>query len=164
VRAGHAAIAPLSSPPFRRYLLGQLPSLTGSWAQVVALSWWVVGLSPKALGWVIALQFLPSLVLGQWFGVVADRHDRRRLLMLAEGGLGLVAAAYALASVAGLLTLPVIYVLATAWGVINALDTPARWHWCRRWSRSRSRPWSTRPSPDARRSSGTRSPPSPPAA
>ena len=126
MRAGRAAVGPLSSPPFRRYLLGQLPSLTGSWAQVVALSWWVESLDPKALGWVIALQFLPSLVLGPWFGVVADRHNRRRLLMLAEGGLGLVAAAYALASLAGVLTLPVIYGLATAWGVINALDTPAR--------------------------------------
>jgi len=126
VRAGGAAVAPLSAPPFRRYLLGQLPSLTGSWAQVVALSWWVESLDPKALGWVIALQFLPSLVLGPWFGVVADRHNRRRLLMLAECGLGLVAAAYALASLAGVLTLPVIYGLATAWGVINALDTPAR--------------------------------------
>jgi MFS family permease len=126
VRAGRRAVAPLSSAPFRRYLLGQLPSLTGSWAQVVALSWWVESHDPKALGSVVALQFLPSLVLGPWFGVVADRHDRRRLLMLAESGLGLVAVAYALASQAGVLTLPVIYVLATAWGVINALDTPAR--------------------------------------
>ena len=121
-----AAVAPLSSPAFRRYLAGQLPSVTCSWAQVVALSWVVVGLDRRALGWVVALQFLPSLVLGPWFGAVADRHDRRRLLMLAESGLGLVALAYALTSAAGVLTLPMIYVLATAWGVINALDTPAR--------------------------------------
>ncbi len=124
--AGHTAVAPLSSPSFRRYLLGQFPSLTGSWAQVVALSWWVESRDARALGWVVALQFLPSLVLGPWFGVIADRHDRRRLLILAECGLGLVAAAYALASLAGMLTLPVVCVLATAWGVINALDTPAR--------------------------------------
>jgi len=126
VRTIRAAVAPLNSAPFRRYLLGQVPSLSGSWAQVVALSWQVESLDPKALGWVVALQFLPSLVLGPWFGVVADRHDRRRLLMLAECGLGMVAAAYALASLTGVLSLPVIYVLATAWGVINALDTPAR--------------------------------------
>jgi MFS family permease len=121
-----AAVAPLSSPAFRRYLAGQLPSVTCSWAQVVALSWVVVGLDQRALGWVVALQFLPSLVLGPWFGAVADRHDRRRLLILAESGLGLVALTYALASTAGVLTLPLIYVLATAWGIINALDTPAR--------------------------------------
>jgi MFS family permease len=121
-----AAAAPLGSRAFRRYLSGQLPSVTCSWAQVVALSWVVVELDRRALGWVVALQFLPSLVLGPWFGAVADRHDRRRLLMLAESGLGLVALAYALMSAADVLTMPVIYVLATVWGVINALDTPAR--------------------------------------
>jgi MFS family permease len=120
------AVAPLRSPAFRRYLAGQLPSVTCSWAQVVALSWVVVQLDRRALGWVVALQFLPSLALGPWFGAVADRHDRRRLLMLAESGLGLVALAYAVASAADVLTLPVIYVLAAVWGVINALDTPAR--------------------------------------
>jgi MFS family permease len=100
--------------------------VTCSWAQVVALSWVVVELDRRALGWVVALQFLPSLVLGPWFGAVADRHDRRRLLILAESGLGLVALAFTVASSADVLTLPVIYVLAAAWGVINALDTPAR--------------------------------------
>ena len=90
-----AAAAPLASPAFRRYLAGQLPSVTCSWAQVVTLSWVVVQLNPRALGLVVALQFLPSLVLGPWFGAVADRHDRRRLLILAESGLGLVALAYA---------------------------------------------------------------------
>ena len=120
------AVAPLTSPEFRRYIAGQLPSVTCSWAQVVALSWVVVRLDRQALGWVVALQFVPSLVLGPWFGAVADRHDRRRLLMLAEFGLGLVAAAYASAAAAGALTMPLIYLLASAWGVINALDTPAR--------------------------------------
>jgi MFS family permease len=94
--------------------------------QVVTLSWVVVELNRRALGLVVALQFVPSLVLGPWFGAVADRHDRRRLLMLAESGLGLVAVGYALASASGALTMPLICVLATAWGIINALDTPAR--------------------------------------
>jgi MFS family permease len=124
--SGRTAVAPLRSPAFRRYLAGQLPSVTCSWAQVVALSWVVIGLDRRALGWVVALQFLPSLVLGPWFGVIADRHDRRLLLMIAESGLGLVALAYALASVSGMLTMPVVYLLAAIWGVINAADTPAR--------------------------------------
>lgn len=122
----HPAAAALRTPAFRRYLLGQLPSITCSWAQVVALSWVVVGLDPGALGWVVALQFVPSLLLGPWFGAIADRHDRRRLLMLGEAGLGLVALSYALVSATGGLQLPMIYLLATAWGVLNALDTPAR--------------------------------------
>jgi MFS family permease len=121
-----SALAPLHSPAFRRYLIGQLPSITCSWAQVVALSWAVVDRQPAALGWVVALQFTPSLVLGPWFGAVTDRHDRKRLLMLAEAGLGLVAAAYAVAAATDRLTVPLICLLATLWGVINALDTPAR--------------------------------------
>jgi len=121
-----AAAAPLASPAFRRYLAGQLPSVTCSWVQVVTLSWVVVELDRRALGLVVALQFLPSLVLGPWFGATADRHDRRRLLILAESGLGLVAVGYAVASASGALTMPLICVLATLWGIINALDTPAR--------------------------------------
>lgn len=120
------ALAPLRSPAFRRYAAGQLPSVTCSWAQVVALSAVVVTLDPGALGWVVALQFLPTLVLGAWCGALADRFDRRTVLMAAEAGLGLVAAAFAVAAATGLLTLPVIGVLAAAWGIVNAVDTPAR--------------------------------------
>ncbi|MBM7784078.1 MFS transporter [Tenggerimyces flavus] len=122
----HPAVAALRVPAFRRYLAGQLPSVTCSWAQVVGLSWVVVQLDPSALGWVVALQYAPSLVLGPWFGALVDRYDRRRLLMLAEAGLGLVATAYAVLAYAGGLTLPWVFVLAAVWGVINALDTPAR--------------------------------------
>jgi MFS family permease len=122
----NSRLAALGSPAFRRYLIGQLPSITCSWAQVVALSWAVVARDPAALGWVVGLQFAPSLVLGPWFGTVTDRHDRRRTLMLAETGLGLVAACYALAAATDRLTVPLIYLLAALWGVINALDTPAR--------------------------------------
>ncbi|MBL7492631.1 MFS transporter [Frankia sp. AgB1.9] len=128
-RGAPSAASPLGalrSPGFRRYLIGQVPSVTGSWAQVVALSWAVVDRDPAALGWVVAAQFTPSLVLGPWFGAVTDRHDRERILMFAEAGLGVVAAAYALASATGHLTLAVIGVLACCWGVLNALDTPAR--------------------------------------
>ena len=121
-----AAVAPLRSPMFRRYLAGQLPSVTCSWAQVVALSWLVVEIDPGALGWVVVAQFLPSLLLGPWFGALADRRDRRRLLIFAETALALVALGYAASSAAGVLRLPVIYALASTWGVINALDTPAR--------------------------------------
>jgi MFS family permease len=116
----------LRSAAFRRYLIGQLPSVTCSWAQVVALSWTVVDRAPAALGWVVALQFTPSLVLGPWFGTLADRYDRKRILMLAETGLGIIATGYAVAAATGRLTLPLICLLATLWGVVNALDTPAR--------------------------------------
>ena len=123
---GRTAVAPLRSPAFRRYLAGQLPSVTCSWAQVIAVSWVVVQIDPQALGLVVALQFLPTLVLGPWLGTLVDRHDRRSLLMLAEAGLGVVALGYAVAAVTSGLTLPVVGGLAAVWGILNALDTPAR--------------------------------------
>jgi len=123
---GVPALVALRSPALRRYLAGQLQSVTASWIQVVALSWVLVDRHPAALGWVVALQFGPSLVLAPWFGPLIDRHDRRRVLMVAEAGLGLVAAGYAVAAATNHLTLPLIFALATAWGILNALDTPAR--------------------------------------
>jgi len=116
----------LRSPAFRRYLIGQVPSVICSWIQVVALSVVVVERAPAALGWVVALQFLPSLLLGPWFGAVVDRHDRRSLLMLAEAGLGAVATAFAVLSTMDRLSMVAVYALATVWGLFNALDTPAR--------------------------------------
>jgi MFS family permease len=65
-------------------------------------------------------------LLGAWFGAIVDRYDRKRLLMLAGAGLGLVALGYAVASATDSLSLQAIYLLAMVWGVINALDTPAR--------------------------------------
>ena len=114
------------TPAFRLYLAGQLPSVTCSWAQVVALSVVTVRLDPAMLGWVVAAQFLPSLLLGPWFGAVADRWDRRGLLIASEAGLGAVAAGYAATEFTGTLSVPAVLALASAWGVLNALDTPAR--------------------------------------
>ncbi|WP_051792536.1 MFS transporter [Amycolatopsis jejuensis] len=110
----------------RLYLAGQLASVACSWAQVVALSVVAVRIDPALLGWVVAAQFLPSLLLGPWFGVVADRYDRRVLLIGAEAGLGLVAVGYATAQACDALDRPVLLGAATAWGILNALDTPAR--------------------------------------
>jgi MFS family permease len=111
---------------FRLYLAGQLPSVICSWAQVVAVTVVTVRLDPAALGWVVAAQFLPSLLLGPYFGVLADRRDRRVLLLVAQAGLGVIAVVYACVYFAGRLDLPELFALATAWGVLNALDTPAR--------------------------------------
>src|SRR3954464_534641 len=69
---------------YRLYASGQLISLTGTWMQRVAQDWLVLELtnSGTALGVVTALQFGPSLVFGLWGGVLADRLDKRRLLLV----------------------------------------------------------------------------------
>ena len=88
---------------YRLYASGQLVSLTGTWMQRVAQDWLVLELtnSAVALGVVTALQFAPALVLGPWGGVVADRGDKRRLLLATQTGLAVVALVLGLLDVLG---------------------------------------------------------------
>lgn len=126
-RRGNApdtALAPLRVQRFRRYLAGQLISVTCSWMQVVALTSIVVQVDPQAVSLIVTLQFLPMLG-APVFGVLADRIDRRRL-MAAEAGLGLVAVVYAALAVIGPVTIGRLVVVALLWGLVNAVDTPAR--------------------------------------
>jgi MFS family permease len=113
---------------YRLYASGQLISLTGTWMQRVAQDWLVLTLtnSGTALGIVTALQFGPSLVLGMWGGVLADRGDKRRLLLATQSALALVALTLGLLDVAGVVQYWHVLVLATALGLVSAVDTPVR--------------------------------------
>lgn len=113
---------------YRLYSSGQLISLTGTWMQRVAQDWLVLELtnSAAALGLITALQFGPSLVLGLWGGVLADRGDKRRIVLATQTGLAVVALVLGLLDLAGVVQLWHIAVLATALGVIAAIDTPVR--------------------------------------
>src|ERR671920_40420 len=69
---------------YRLFASGQVVSLVGTWMQRVAQDWLVLELSggsPVALGVAAALQFGPTLLLSLWGGAIADRYDKRRLLM-----------------------------------------------------------------------------------
>jgi MFS family permease len=113
---------------YRLYASGQLVSLTGTWMQRVAQDWLVLTLtnSGTALGIVTALQFGPSLVLGLWGGVLADRGDKRKLLLATQTALALVALALGVLDISGVVQYWHVLVLATALGVIAAVDTPVR--------------------------------------
>ncbi|WP_375497516.1 MFS transporter [uncultured Jatrophihabitans sp.] len=113
---------------FRLYAGGQLVSLTGTWMQRVAQDWLVLELtnSGTALGIVTALQFGPQLVLGVWGGVVADRGDKRRILLGTQTGLAIVALALGVLDVAGVVAYWQVLVLALALGLVTAIDTPVR--------------------------------------
>lgn len=113
---------------YRLYASGQLVSLTGTWMQRVAQDWLVLTLtnSGTALGIVTALQFGPSLLLGPWGGVLADRGDKRRILLITQSALALVALLLGLLDVAGVVQYWHVLMLATALGVITAFDTPVR--------------------------------------
>ena len=82
--------AALAIPNYRRYFAGQAVSLVGTWMQTVAQGWLLLTLtgSGTALGVLIAVQMTPVLVLGPYGGVVADRVDKRKLMMLVQAGMG----------------------------------------------------------------------------
>ena len=78
--------ASLDVPNYRRYFGGQVVSLTGNWMQTVAEMWLVVKLTGSGVlvGLTPALQFTPILLFGALGGVLADRRDKRRTLMVTQ--------------------------------------------------------------------------------
>jgi len=113
---------------YRLYAGGQLVSLTGTWMQRVAQDWLVLELtnSGTALGIVTALQFLPSLLFGLWGGLLADRYDKRKLLLATRSGLALVALILGVLDVTGIVQYWQVLVLALALGLVSAIDSPVR--------------------------------------
>src|SRR6478672_388668 len=80
------ALGALEVPNYRRFFVGQVVSAVGMWVQAIAVSWLVFDLtgSGVALGIASALQFLPIMLGGAWGGLLADRVDKRRLLLVTQ--------------------------------------------------------------------------------
>ncbi len=118
----------LRIPNYRRYAVAQAVSLSGTWMQRVAQAWLVLELggSGTDVGLVTALQFVPLLVLGLWAGVVVDRVDKRRLLVVTQLAAALLALALGLLVATGTVRLWAVMVLALALGVVHLFDNPAR--------------------------------------
>jgi MFS family permease len=113
---------------FRLFFLGQAVSVTGTWVQYVASSWLVLRLtgSGVALGVVTALSFAPVLVFGAWAGVLADRYDKRRILLGTQAAFAVLALALWGLVAADVVRLWMVYGVAFLQGVVTAVDTPAR--------------------------------------
>jgi predicted MFS family arabinose efflux permease len=96
--------------------------------QTVAQAWLVLKItgSGTALGFVVALQFLPVLVLGPWGGVLADRMPKRRLLLITQVAFGLLALLLGILTATNVVTLWMVYAVALCFGCVTALDNPAR--------------------------------------
>ncbi|KJE24629.1 arabinose efflux permease family protein [Frankia torreyi] len=120
--------AALRIPNFRRFLTGQVVSLCGTWMQTIALGWLVLslGASGTALGLVTAAQFLPVLLFGPYGGLIADRTNRRQLLMITQVGSGLAALALGVLDLTGTARLWMVAVAAALIGLCSAVDNPAR--------------------------------------
>jgi MFS family permease len=108
---------------------GQVVSLVGTWMQRVAQDWLVLELTngdPVALGIAAALQFAPILLLSLWGGLLADRYDKRRMLLATQIAMGSCALVLGLLDLSGLVTLWQVYLLCVLLGCFAAFDVPVR--------------------------------------
>ncbi len=113
---------------FRIFWIGQAVSLTGSWVQIVAQGWLALDLSndPFIVGVVSAAGSFPVLLFSLYGGVIADRYDKRKLVMAGQGLLALEAAVLWWFVFSGTITIPWLITLAAFAGVVSAFEIPAR--------------------------------------
>jgi MFS family permease len=126
--ARRSTFAALAVPNYRRYVSGQSISLIGTWMQMTAQSWLVYTLTRSStdLGLVVALQTLPVLLLAPYGGVIADRVDKRRLMVVLQCAMGVQALILGVLTIGGDIRFWEIGVLATLLGLNNAFENPAR--------------------------------------
>jgi len=112
----------------RLFFAGLAISNVGTWLQLTAMSLLVYRLTgdATAVGVSVAFQFLPTLLLGAWAGVIADGRDRRTMAIFTQSALAVQALLLGGLDLAGLVSLPVVYGMALVLGVVNAFDNPAR--------------------------------------
>lgn len=113
---------------YRLFFSGQIVSLTGSWITRIATSWLVYRLtgSPLLLGLVGFAGQIPTLVMAPFTGVLVDRWNRHRILVITQTLSMLQSLALAVLALAHVITVTEILALQLAQGMINAFDTPAR--------------------------------------
>ena len=113
---------------YRLYMSGQLISVSGTWMQTVGLSWLVLKLTGSGvqLGAVTAAQFLPLLFLGAVGGLVADRVNKRRLILFTQTSLALGSLLLGILTMSGMITMWMLYAISIWIGITNATDNPAR--------------------------------------
>lgn len=114
---------------FRLFAIGHLTKLIGVWMMFIAQDWLVLELSADsatALGVVTALQFTPVLLLTLASGRLADRYDKRLLLVIANAAWTLLSLGMSILVLTGVVVLWHVFVFAALLGVANALETPVR--------------------------------------
>lgn len=112
----------------RLYFAGLMLSNIGSWMQLTATSYLVYRLTGNAadLGYNVAFQFLPMLLLGTWAGAFADRYDRRTIMVTTQSLMAVQAILLGVLDITGHVTLPIVWALSLCLGVLGAMDNPAR--------------------------------------
>jgi MFS family permease len=113
---------------YRLFFIGQVLSVIGTWIQATAVGWIVLQKTHDStgLGLVVALQFLPLLLFGAYAGTVADRHDKRTILIVANVSAAAVALATALLVSNDAASVAVLAAMSLLLGCATAFETPTR--------------------------------------
>ena len=122
-----ARVPALTVPVYRRFLAGAFVGNVGSWMQTTAQGWLVLGLtdSPGLLGLLSAVQTAPTLFFSLFAGVLADRVDRRKLIVVTQLLGALLAGVLAALTQAGVVAYVHVLALAFLMGTAQALATPS---------------------------------------
>jgi len=118
----------LRSPNFRLWFIGQVVSLVGTWMQATAQGYLVYELTHSAayLGIVAFANGVPTILFTLWGGVVADRISKRKMIIIAQASMMILALILAVLTFTRLVQPWHIVILAFFLGVANAFDAPAR--------------------------------------
>jgi MFS family permease len=123
-----ATIRALRHRNFQLFFSGQLISLIGTWMQTVAQSWLVYRMTGSSLllGSVGFASQFPIFLVAPIGGIVADRHDRQRVVIATQTVSMILAFILAFLTLTGRVHIWHIFVLAASLGVVNAFDIPGR--------------------------------------
>ena len=113
---------------FRLFFLGQIISVTGTWLQLTAMPWLVYHITSSTilLGLVGFLSQIPILLIAPFAGAVADRYNRRKILIITQSLAMAQAITLGLLTVSGKVQIWHIFILAVFIGFVNAFDMPTR--------------------------------------
>ncbi len=122
------ALRAFRHPNYTLFFCGQIVSVIGVWMQAVAQSWLVYRLteSPVLLGFVGFAGQIPVLIFATAGGAAADRFDRRNIIRLTQAASMILAFSLAALTLADVVQVWHVFVIASMLGVVNAFDMPAR--------------------------------------
>lgn len=123
-----AAFRSLSNRNYRLYFAGQSISVAGTWMQRLGQAWLVLELtgSGTLLGVTVAMQHVSTLAIGPWGGLLADRYDKRWIVLWTQAVAGLLALLLGVLTATGVVQLWMVLALALALGVADSVGRPAR--------------------------------------
>ena len=115
---------------YRTWFTGALISNVGAWMQSTALAWTVLTVltnnDATAVGLNMALQFAPQLLLVPISGLIADKYDRRKVLLVTQSAMGVLALVLGVTVTTGIVELWHVQVFSLMFGIVQAFDMPAR--------------------------------------